>query len=54
MTKLIQTLIDRILNAKTDAEWNGICGDVDKLFQQERIKWQEHEMLYRLINRLHA
>lgn len=53
MTKLIQALIARILTAKTETEWNMICRDVDIAFQQERIKWQDHEMLYRLIDRLH-
>lgn len=54
MTKLVQALIARIITAQTDAEWNQICGDVDTLYQQERIKWQEHELLYRMINRLHT
>lgn len=53
MTKLIQALIARILTAQTETAWNMICRDVDMAFQQERIKWQEHEMLYCLIDRLH-
>ena len=54
MPKLIQALIARILSATSDAEWNGICSDVDTLYQQERIKATDHELLFRLINRLHT
>ena len=53
MTKLIQALIARILTAQTETAWNMICRDVDMAFQQERIKFSDHEMLYRLIDRLH-
>lgn len=53
MTKLIQYLIARALEATSQLELDTLCVDIDKLFQQERIKWQEHEMLFRLINRLY-
>lgn len=53
MTKLIQCLIARALEAKSQLDLDTLCVDIDKLFQQERIKWQEHEMLFRLINRLY-
>lgn len=54
MTKLIQALIARILTAQTETEWNTLSRDIDICFQQERIKWADHEMLYRLIDRLHT
>ncbi len=53
MTKLIQALIARILTAETETEWNTLCSDIDHLYQQEKIKFADHEMLYRLINRLY-
>lgn len=53
MNKLIQALIARALTAKTQTEIDGLCKDVDTLFQQEHIKWQDHELLFRLINRLY-
>lgn len=53
MNKLIQALVARALEAKTQTEVDTLCGDVDRLFQQERIKWQEHELLFRLIQRLY-
>ena len=53
MTKLMLAMVARILAAQTDNEWNEICGDVDVLYQADRIKFDDHEMLYRLIDRLH-
>jgi len=53
MNKLIQALVARAIEAKSQTELDTLCGDVDRLFQQERIKWQEHEILFRLINKLY-
>ena len=53
MNKLIQSFVTRALEAKTQTEIDILCGDVDRCFQQERIKWQEHEILFRLINQLY-
>ena len=39
---------------QTETEWNTLCRDIDICFQQERIKCADHEMLYRLIDRLHT
>ena len=54
MNKLIQALVARAIEAKSQTELDALCGDVDALFQQERIKWQEHELLFRLINKLYS
>ena len=53
MNKLIQALISRAIEAKSQTELDTLCGDVERLFQQERIKWQEHEIIFRLINKLY-
>lgn len=51
--KLFKALMCRVLAAKTDAEWNQICGDIDRAYQHDRITADENDLLYRLINRLH-
>ena len=51
--KLFKALLVRALSAQTETEWNTICGDVDRAYQNEKIKADENEILYRLINRLH-
>lgn len=53
MRKIFLMLMARAIEAKTDEEINVLCGDIDRLFQQEKIKVDEHEILFRLINRLH-
>ena len=52
MKKLFLVLMARALDAKTEEEINLLCGDIDFHFQHEKISWQEHELLYKLINRL--
>ena len=51
-TKYLEML--KTLNKTSwETEVDTLCGDVDILFQQEKIKWQEHELLFRLIQRLY-
>ena len=53
MTTLVRALVARALEAKSQLEIDTLCRDIDTLFQQERIKWQDHEILFRLIQRLY-
>ena len=53
MKKVFLMLMARALEAETDEQISTLCGDIDRLYQQEKIKWDEHEILFRLINRLH-
>ncbi len=50
--KLFLSLMARALEATTQEQIDTLCGDIDRLYQQEKIKWDEHEMLFRLINKL--
>ena len=52
MKKVFLALMARALEATTQEQINTLCGDIDRLYQQEKIKWDEHEMLFRLINKL--
>lgn len=53
MTTLVRALVARALKAKSQLEVDTLCRDIDTLFQQERIKWQDHEILFELIQRLY-
>ena len=53
MTTLVRALVARALEAKSQLEIDTLCRDIDTLFQQERIKWQDHEILFELIQRLY-
>lgn len=52
MKKLFEAYVARALNAQSDAEWEALCGDTDRAFDADKITWQEHELVFRLINRL--
>ena len=53
MNKLCKALLARCIEAKTQLEINTLCHDVDVWFQKEKITWEEHELFFRLINKLH-
>ena len=46
MTKQERTLITRIMSAKTDEEMNRALGEVDTLYQHDKIKWDDHELYF--------
>lgn len=51
--KLFKALMSRALEIKTDAELNQLCADIDNAYQHEKIKADENDLLYRLINKLY-
>ena len=51
--KLFKAFMARALGVKTDAELNILCADIDRAYQSGKLKADENELLYRLINRLH-
>lgn len=53
MKKIFLALMARALEADTEEQVNSLCYDIDRLYQQEKIKWDEREILFRLINKLH-
>lgn len=52
--KLFKVFMARMLAIKTPDELSELCGDIDRAFQSEKIKVDENELLYRLINRLYS
>lgn len=52
MKPIVRNLVDRMLLAVTDDEWNEICGEIGKLFEKEKITWEDHELLFRLVDRI--
>lgn len=51
--KLFKALLARALSATTTAEFDKLCADIDCAYQSEKIKADENELLYRVINRLY-
>ena len=53
MNKLCKALLARCIESTTQREIDTLCHDVDIWFQKEKITWEEHELFFRLINKLH-
>lgn len=53
MKKNIRDIINKMLKAQSDAEWNEITYEIDYAFQHEKITWQDNELLYGLVAKLH-
>lgn len=52
MKKPFEAFVARALSAKSDGEWDTLCRDTDRAFDADKITWQEHELVFKLINRL--
>ena len=50
---LVDVLLARALAAQTELEWSMLCGDIDTWFVKDKITFEEHELLYKLIDRLY-
>lgn len=50
---MYKKLTEMILNAITNEELNEVMGKIDLAFQQEKITWKDHEVLYGLASRLY-
>ena len=53
--KMFKKLLDELLEARTQDEINAIlyrADGVDRLYQMEKISWQDHERLFKLAGRL--
>ena len=51
--KTFKALFARALEIKNRAELDALCGDIERAFQSDKIKPDENELLYRLINKLY-
>lgn len=52
--KLFKELLKRAMTVTTNDQLNILCSDIDRAFQSEKIKADENEILYRLINQLYC
>lgn len=54
MTRNVKAMMEKIITAETEDEIMAVCGEIDRLFDQEKIKWDEHELLYKLARKFLA
>ncbi len=50
--KLFSELVARALAAQTQLDWDTLCTDVVTCFTQGKITYEEHDLLFTLIERL--
>lgn len=46
---MFKKLVARIPGVITEFEFNDLCRATDKAFDQEKINWNEHELIYKLL-----
>ena len=37
---------------ETEDDFNRACGEIDRAFQAEKINWDDHELLYKLVSKI--
>lgn len=52
--RLFKVFLKRAMALKTKRDLDVLCGDIDYAFQSEKIKADENEILYQLINQLYC
>ena len=52
-TTMYKKLVGMIAEAITNEELNEVMGKIDLAFQQEKITWKDHEVLYKIASRLY-
>lgn len=50
---MYKKLVGMIAEAITNEELNEVMGKIDLAFQQEKITWKDHEVLYKIASRLY-
>ena len=51
--KLFKAFLARAMEIKTDEQLRQLCVDIDRAYQADKIKADENELLYRLLNKLY-
>lgn len=53
MKKETRRLLELIASIETETELNHVCYEIDMAYQHEKISYQDNEILYKLINKIH-
>lgn len=49
---MFKKLVEIIASIATLEDFNYACGRVDRAFQDEKISWSDHQLLYKLLSLL--
>ena len=50
--KSFKQLVKVISEINSEDSFNAACGDIDRSFQAEKITWDDHELLYKLVSKV--
>ena len=48
--KTFKQLVGQLSEIKTKEDLWALCGEIDRSYQHEKITWNDHETLYKIIN----
>ena len=49
---MFKKIVAAITAIQTEEDFNVACGMIDTAFQQEKISWNDHQLLYSLVSKL--
>lgn len=50
--KSFKQLVKVISEINSEDSFNAACGDIDISFQKDKINWDDHELLYKLVSKV--
>lgn len=50
--KSFKQLVKVISEINSEDSFNAACGDIDISFQNDKITWDDHELLYKLVSKV--
>lgn len=49
---MFKGLVKMIVLVNSMEDYNVVCGTIDQMFNQGKISWSEHELLYDLLGKI--
>lgn len=49
---MFKRLVKMIVAVNNIEDYSTACGEIDQMFNQGKISWSEHELLYNLIGKI--
>jgi len=50
--KSFKQLVKLISEINSEDSFNVACGEIDNSFQHDKINWDDHELLYKLVSKV--
>lgn len=50
--KSFKQIVSEIADINSQEDFDAACGDIDISFQHDKINWDDHELLYKLVSKV--